>query len=441
MKKRTVVAALAAAGIAALVAVQIAGASSPQAAARPGPEAGGVPPRNGVKHVIYLQFDNVHLQPGPPNVPSDLRADAAPAQLPQGERHALHERPHDPDLAYGGRDPVARCTGLYPRPAGPDGLEQLRLLPEARRRTAELHELVQVLDEPGRRRPNDTKPNMITDTGVTTPAPWVPFTRNGLRRRRRRHGEHRAREQRRRAPTGDITQVFGNGSPEWNEADRQPAAGADRLRRDRDPLLEGRDQRLHQQPTQSPTPARRAPPTSPGRQLHGLQRAVRGEVRRPGDHRRERLRERHERQRDHGSRRLAAASPASTGCSPQNTLGYVAAMQEHGIPVTYGYISDVHDLHAPMRRATRTRARRQVRASSVTSSSSRSYDQAFETFFKRPRAARDQPAEHALRGHRRTRATTSPAENGTPRRAPRTATLTTHCTCNTVRTSCSDPQT
>ena len=32
----------------------------------------------------------------------------------------------------------------------------------------------------------------------------------------------------------------------------------------------------------------------------------------------------------------------------KNTLGYVAQMQENGVPVTYGYISDVHDFHVPV---------------------------------------------------------------------------------------------
>ena len=38
------------------------------------------------------------------------------------------------------------------------------------------------------------------------------------------------------------------------------------------------------------------------------------------------------------------ASPVSTGMSADVSLGYVAAMQEHGVPVTYAYISDAHDL-------------------------------------------------------------------------------------------------
>jgi hypothetical protein len=37
--------------------------------------------------------------------------------------------------------------------------------------------------------------------------------------------------------------------------------------------------------------------------------------------------------------------PGFGGISAAQTLGYVAAMQEHGIPVTFAYISDAHDDH------------------------------------------------------------------------------------------------
>ena len=39
--------------------------------------------------------------------------------------------------------------------------------------------------------------------------------------------------------------------------------------------------------------------------------------------------------------------PGFDGMSASVSLGWVAAMQEHGIPVTYAYISDAHDLHPP----------------------------------------------------------------------------------------------
>src|SRR5205823_5221943 len=38
--------------------------------------------------------------------------------------------------------------------------------------------------------------------------------------------------------------------------------------------------------------------------------------------------------------------PGFDGMSPAVSLAYVAAMQEHGIPITYAYLSDAHDDHA-----------------------------------------------------------------------------------------------
>jgi hypothetical protein len=66
----------------------------------------------------------------------------------------------------------------------------------------------------------------------------------------------------------------------------------------------------------------------------------------------------------------------------QNTLGYVEAMQENGVPVTYGYISDAHDLHAPI-------ASSDSYSSAATGPGEighlqqlKAYDTAFENFFQ-----------------------------------------------------------
>jgi hypothetical protein len=45
------------------------------------------------------------------------------------------------------------------------------------------------------------------------------------------------------------------------------------------------------------------------------------------------------------SGRRITAFPGFDGMTPSVSLGYVAAMQEHGIPVTYAYIADAHDRH------------------------------------------------------------------------------------------------
>ena len=144
-----------------------------------------------IKHVIYLQFDNTHFRRDRAERPVRSRADAAPAELPQGERHARHERPHDPDLTHRRRHPLVADRPVS-RPAGPDGLEQLRLL--RGRRHTEVHVVVQVLDghrgrderiapEHGRRRRTDDARSV------------AHLHRGRLQRRRRGGGEHRAREQ------------------------------------------------------------------------------------------------------------------------------------------------------------------------------------------------------------------------------------------------------
>ena len=50
--------------------------------------------------------------------------------------------------------------------------------------------------------------------------------------------------------------------------------------------------------------------------------------------------------------------PGFDGMLAKNTLGYVAQMQESGVPVTYAYISDAHDNHGPLATLTRLRAGR-----------------------------------------------------------------------------------
>ena len=71
------------------------------------------------------------LPAGQPERPVGPRADAEPAELHQGQRHARHERPHGPDLAHGRRDPQLADRPL-PGPARAGRLELVRLLPARR---------------------------------------------------------------------------------------------------------------------------------------------------------------------------------------------------------------------------------------------------------------------------------------------------------------------
>ena len=118
MKKRTVVAALAAVGLAALVAVQIAGASSSRNAGPPGPPPPGGPDggchlANGVKHVIYIQFDNTHLLRDDPNVPSDL--EQMPHLLkPRENNGTMLANDHTALVWHTATGILSSLTGLYP---------------------------------------------------------------------------------------------------------------------------------------------------------------------------------------------------------------------------------------------------------------------------------------------------------------------------------------
>ena len=71
--------------------------------------------------------------------------------------------------------------------------------------------------------------------------------------------------------------------------------------------------------------------------------------------------------------------PGFDGMLAKNTLGYVAQMQESGVPVTFGYISDAHDFHGVS--GNDHRAFGPGEAGYVQQL--RDYDQAFEDFFSR----------------------------------------------------------
>ena len=80
-----------------------------------------------IKHVIYLQFDNTHYRRDRANVPSDLEQMPHLLNFLKGNGTPRHERPHDPDLAHGGRHRVS-LTGPLSGSQRPDGHQLVRLL-------------------------------------------------------------------------------------------------------------------------------------------------------------------------------------------------------------------------------------------------------------------------------------------------------------------------
>ena len=367
MKKLTAATVLAAAGIAVLVAVQVAGASGSRHASK----SGSCRLANGVKHVIYLQFDNTHFNRDNPNVASDL--EQMPHLLNFLKRDGtLFTNDHTILISHTAGGITSSLTGLYPDRMGqtssnsydafdPTGVPNF---------TSSFKYWTDPVGVSG-----DNLPNMVTDGQKTTPAPWVPYTRAGCDV----GGVGTANielENTSTAPGGDITKVFGNPSPEATEAmtDSQAAQTdfvgiAVHCSQSSDSVCANNSNAKADQL-----------PDEPGGYT-GFDGLFGAKYVDPAI--------------ANGSPCVPDTSgdpitdpvgrcgfPGFDGMLAKNTLGYVEQMQENGVPVTYGYISDAHDLHVPV-----------LSSDSYSSSATgpgeithlqqlRDYDTAFENFFE-----------------------------------------------------------
>jgi hypothetical protein len=157
-----------------------------------------------VKHVVHIQFDNVHLRRDNPNVPSDLE------QMPNllnfiQDKGVMSGNHHTPLIshtatdiltvltgAYGDRMgvPVANSYGFF-RNDGSVGFSSSFLYWTALSA--------------------DGKPEMLNENGKTFPAPWAPFTRAGCD-----VGAYSIANLEFESLPADVRTVFGTGSPEDN---------------------------------------------------------------------------------------------------------------------------------------------------------------------------------------------------------------------------------
>jgi hypothetical protein len=235
---------------------------------------------------------------------------------------------------------------------------------------------------------------MITDLQKTTPAPWVPFTRAGCD-----FGAvslaNIELENTGTGPFGDMSEAFGTGSPEWNDAvaaNAAPSGTRERAKALTDyvgiavhcgqgggicagnttNIANSRPDRL---------------PDEPGTYL-GYQALFGAKYVNPA------INDGHNYVNNTSGAPVTdpfgqPGFPGFDGATAANTLGYLAQMQESGIPITFGYISDVHDNHTssfPARfNPNFPRASGPGEADSVTAL--QEYDHAFQLFFERLAAA------------------------------------------------------
>ena len=405
MKRLTIVAALAATGIAALVAVQVAGATGSRSTA-PDPPA-SCQLGNGVQHVINIVFDNVHFSRDNPNVPSDLE------QMPHlldflKQYGTVFSNSHTPLIAHTADDSLSIYTGLYGDRHGqpltnsyktynPDGSTD-----PATSFTYWTSPIIDTKTNPPVANTVDTTPSMAYAGGGVTPAPWVPFTRAGCT-----VGDFSTANMVLENAAVDVPTVFGADSPEAMET----AANPDKFKDIQVAKYVGEAIHCAQGAAlcaNSSRPLDDLLPTEPGgydgfKALFGakyIAPAIGGGAN--VVHNGYQVTDANGNLVDLNGNTLSepfTGTPGFTGFSPTatQTLAVMADMQEAGIPVTYGYISDLHerksDTTTGCTSATPTSVGKPLGpGDSCYVTNAQHYDQAFQTFFQRLQADGITPA-------------------------------------------------
>ncbi|TMD32635.1 MAG: hypothetical protein E6J04_09835 [Chloroflexi bacterium] len=316
-----------------------------------------------IKHVIYVQFDNVHFMRDNPHVPSDLE------QMPillnfMTNNGVLLSNHHTPLIAHTATDILTSLTGVYGDRHGVPISNSFRYFnPDGTSNTGvSFAYWTAPLFDPNTSTPTDTKFNMLTASGQNAPAPWVPYTRAGCN-----VGSVATANTILENTAIDIPTVFGPGSDQALEVKNNPGqAFADFVgigihcaqnNAICSPSNTGKSDLLPDEPGGYTGfnglfgHKYVAPIISPNGPLKDLNGNV---IQDPQGH---------------------VGFPGFDGMSAAVSLSYVAAMQEHGVPVTYSYISDAHDAH-PSGPAYGPGQAGYVQAL-------KSYDNAFGSFFKR----------------------------------------------------------
>jgi hypothetical protein len=276
-----------------------------------------------IRHIVHIQFDNVHFRRDNPDVPSDLE------QMPNllnflEDNGVLLNNHHTPLISHTADDIITTLTGVYGEKHGqpvansygyfrPDGSVGFSSSFAYWTDTAP-----------------DGKPQMIDQSGKTHPAPWVPFTRAGCD-----FGAFSTANIEFENVSSDINNVFGSASPEAAEA----ASNFDQAVADFEGIA------IHcarHSPICAESGQADKLPDEPGgyvgfnalfgnyfvapRINHGQPSVndIDGHVIDDGN----------------GHVGFPGFDPSAS-----QTLGYVATMLEAGVPVVYAYIADAHDDH------------------------------------------------------------------------------------------------
>lgn len=373
-------------GVAAFAGLAIAQAPSAAAPANARAASSGCQlhsPKGNVKHVVYLIFDNVHFLRDNPNVPSDLEQMPNLLHFIRGNGTLL-TNDHTVLISHTANGILTDLTGMYSDRHGQAVTNSYRYFrADGSTASSSSFKYWTDLTDDVNAVPTDPNFNMVNaDSGApkNTPAPWVPYTRAGCD-----FGAvalaNTVLENTGTGPAGDMTKVFGAGSPEWNEATASNAAPPNTAARSlaqtdfvgmavhcaagggfcqgnsnaRPDLLPDEPggysgfQGLFGAKYVNPAIAKGSATVD---NLNG--QPITDQFGQPG-------------------------FPGFDGLFATTTLSYVAQMQEAGIPVTFGYISDAHDQHGVAGEIHATRGPGEADYVQQL----KNYDEAFGKFFTR----------------------------------------------------------
>jgi hypothetical protein len=294
-----------------------------------------------IKHVISITFDNTHFTRDNPNVPSDL--EFMPNLLNfMKENGTLLTNYHTPLISHTATDILTSLTGVYGDRHGVPVSNSFRYFipgdPAGRTSLGvSFAYWTAPLFDPTSAAGKDMKYNMLTADGKNAPAPWVPFTRAGCD-----FGAVSTANIVLENIAIDIPTVFGAGSPEAAEATSPNKANRDRAFANyvgiavhcaRDSSLcsaahNGKADKLPDEPGgyQGYNGLFGHKYVAPQVSADGLVRDLNGNL-----------------IQNVKTGTAYNGFPGFDSMPAAVSLGYVAAMQEHGIPVTYAYITDSHD--------------------------------------------------------------------------------------------------
>jgi hypothetical protein len=302
-----------------------------------------------IKHVIYLQFDNTHLLRDKPNVPSDLEQMPHLLNFIRGNGTML-ANDHTQLISHTSVGMLTSLTGVYPDRSGQTVGNSY----------ARINATGTFSFPSGFEYWTDTAAagvfNMVTPTGANAPAPWVAYTRAGCDVGNVSTA-NAVLETASSSTFSDVATVFGTGSLQFAEAKASAAAASGTAANAKAQTdFVGLAVHCAQGSSRCGTANGGVPDLLPGEPggytgysgLFGAQAInplLTGNPVQPPN----------------VSTQLPALTsmlgnpiadpfgqpgfPGFDGMEAEVTLRYVATMQESGIPVTYGYISDAHDFH------------------------------------------------------------------------------------------------